>query len=211
MNGTICEENINMKKLKVKTIVFISIIGVFGFFIFFQTKLIETSANKTSETALMQDKLVELSEWTTLKYEYSNVIVSRTDKSVSVLGITDINYAEAIKLIEYSGYLKAGTNFSKLEISYDEVSKQLLVRVPKSQILDNVVDTDKTKVEDVKGDIFSDYPTQIVFDEINSNKKNLEEEKVSQGFLEEADKRIKVLLTSFLDSNGFNDVVIEFF
>ena len=200
-----------MKKLKVKTIVFILIIGVVGFFVFFQTKLIETFTNKSSETALMQDKLVELSEWTTLKYEYSNVIVSRTDKSVSVLGITDINYAEAIKLIEYSGYLKAGTNFSKLEISYDEVSEQLLVRVPKSQILDNVVETDKTKVEDVKGDIFSDYPTQIVFDEINTNKKDLEEEKISQGFLGEADKRIKVLLTSFLNSNGFNDVIIEFF
>jgi len=121
---------------------------------------------------------VELSEWTTLKYEYSNVIISRTDKSVSVLGITDINYAEAIKLIEYSGYLKAGTNFSELEISYDEVSEQLLVRIPKSQILDNVVETDKTKVEDVKGDIFSDYPTQIVFDEININKKNLEERRL---------------------------------
>lgn len=167
-----------MKKPKVKTIVFILIIGVFSFFIFFQTKLIKTSTNKTSETALMQDKLVELSEWTTLKYEYSNVIISRTDKSVSVLGITDINYAEAIKLIEYSGYLKAGTNFSELEISYDEVSEQLLVRIPKSQILDNVVETDKTKVEDVKGDIFSDYPTQIVFDEININKKNLEERRL---------------------------------
>ena len=211
MNGTVCEENINMKKLKVKTIVFISIIGVFGFFIFFQTKLIETSANKTSETALMQDKLVELSEWTTLKYEYSNVIVSRTDKSVSVLGITDINYAEAIKLIEYSGYLKAGTNFSKLEISYDEVSKRLLVKVPKSYILDNVVETEKTKVEDVKGNIFSDYPTQTIIDEINAHKKQLEEEKISNGFLEEADKRAELLLISHYSSNGYDEVIIEFY
>lgn len=200
-----------MKKLKVRTIVFIIIVGVIGFFIFFQTKLIETSTNKISETSLIQEKLVELSEWTTLKYEYSNVVISRTDKSVSLLGMTDINYAEAIKLIEYSGYLKAGTDFSKLETSYNERSEQLLVRVPKSQILDNVVETDKTKVEDVKGNIFSDYPTQTVFDEINSNKKQLEEEKISQGFLEEADKRVQELLTSFLNSSGFSDVVIEFF
>lgn len=187
------------------------IAGVIVFFMYFQVKSIESSTNKSSETSLIQDKLLELSEWTTLKYEYSNVIISRTDKSLSLLGMTDINYAESIKLIEYSGYLKAGTDFSKLTISYDEVSKQLLVKVPKAQILDNVVETDNTKVEDIKGSILSDYPTQIVFDEINMDKKQLEEEKVSQGFLEEADKRAQELLTSFLNLNGFNEVIIEFY
>lgn len=190
---------------------YLLVIGIAGFFLLSKTAIMENRMNKTSETALVQEKLVELSEWTTLKYEYSNVIISRTEKSISLLGISDINYAEAIKLIEYSGYLKAGTDLSKLELSHDEVSEQLLVRVPKSQILDNVVETDKTKVEDIKGNIFSDYPTQIIFDEININKKQLEEEKISQGFLEEADKRIQLLLTSFLNSNGFNDVIIEFY
>lgn len=200
-----------MRKPKVRTIVFMLIAGVIVFFMYFQIKSIESSTNKSSETSLIQDKLLELSEWTTLKYEYSNVIISRTDKSLSLLGMTDINYAESIKLIEYSGYLKAGTDFSKLTISYDEVSKQLLVKVPKAQILDNVVETDNTKVEDIKGSILSDYPTQIVFDEINMDKKQLEEEKVSQGFLEEADKRAQELLTSFLNLNGFNEVIIEFY
>lgn len=200
-----------MRKPKVRTIVFMLIAGVIVFFMYFQVKSIESSTNKSSETSLIQDKLLELSEWTTLKYEYSNVIISRTDKSLSLLGMTDINYAESIKLIEYSGYLKAGTDFSKLTISYDEVSKQLLVKVPKAQILDNVVETDNTKVEDIKGSILSDYPTQIVFDEINMDKKQLEEEKVSQGFLEEADKRAQELLTSFLNLNGFNEVIIEFY
>jgi len=190
---------------------YLLVIGIAGFFLLSKTAIMENRINKTSETALVQEKLVELSEWTTLKYEYSNVIISRTEKSISLLGISDINYAEAIKLIEYSGYLKAGTDLSKLELSHDKVSEQLLVRVPKSQILDNVVETDKTKVEDIKGNIFSDYPTQIIFDEININKKQLEEEKISQGFLEEADKRIQLLLTSFLNSNGFNDVIIEFY
>ena len=200
-----------MKKFNVRSILLLLIIGVVGLFIYFQPNLIETSTNNSSETFLIEDRLVELSEWTTLKYEYGNVIVSRSDKSISLLGITDINYAEAIKLISYSGYLKAGTDLSKLETSYDEVSEQLVVRVPKSQILYNVVETDKTTVEDVKGNIFSDYPTQTVFDEINNNKKELEEEKINQGLLEEADTKIQELLTSFLNSNGYSNVIIEFF
>lgn len=172
--------------------------------------LFQSRTNITSEASLIQDRLVELSEWTTLRYDYSNVIVSRTERTLS-LGITDINYGEAIRLIEYSGYLKAGTDLSKVEISYDQEADRMMVRVPRSKLLDNVVDTDSARVEDVKGNIFSDYPTQIIFDEINAEKQKLEEEKISQGFLEEADIRIHQLLISFLETNGYQDVVVEFY
>lgn len=202
-----------MKKVKwILLMVLTALIVVsFGVYAIKENGLFQTSITKTSSTSLLQDNLVELSEWATLKYEYSNVIISRTEKNLSILGISDINYAETIKLIEYSGYLKAGTDLSKNQITYDDLSKKLLVRVSKSQILDNVVETDKTTVEDVKGNIFSDYPTQTVFDEINTHKKQLEEEKISQGFLEEADQRVRQLLMSFLKAQGYDNIEIEFF
>ena len=202
-----------MKKLKKMIVPILSIWFVLtvGFLILNKTEIIGIQTNKSSETALTQEKLVELSELATLKYEYSNVIISRTDRTIPVPGFPDFNFAEAIKLIEYSGYLKAGTDFSKVKPSYDKVSKRLLVKVPKSYILDNVVETEKTKVEDVKGNIFSDYPTQTIIDEINAHKKQLEEEKINNGFLEEADKRAELLLISHYSSNGYDDVIIEFY
>jgi hypothetical protein len=201
-----------MKKIiRTMILVFLVLALVFvGALFIGNNALFKSKTEITSETALIQDKLVELSEWTTLRYDYSNVIVSRTERTLS-LGVTDINYGEAIRLIEYSGYLKAGTDLSKLQISYNEEAEEMLVRLPKSKILDNVVDTDTTKVEDVKGNIFSDYPTQIIFDEINAEKKQLEDEKISQGFLDESDVRIHSLLTSFLATNGYDNVVIEFY
>lgn len=200
-----------MKKLIVRTLAFILIIGVIALSLAVIFKPFGITTSKSSETALVQDKLVEMSELTTLKYEYSNVIISRTNKNISVPLVTDIKFAEAIRLIQYSGYLKAGSDLSKLEVSSDEGSEQLLVRVPKSQILDNVAETENTKVEDVKGNIFSDYPTQTVFDEINKEKKQFEEEKIEQGFLDEADKRTDEVLTSILSSMGHNDIIIEFY
>jgi len=201
-----------MKKLKwiLITVLIVLIVG-FSVYAIKNNGLFSTSTTKKSNTALLQDNIVELSELATLKYEYSNVIISRTEKNLSILGISDINYAETIKLIEYAGYLKAGTDLSKIQINYDDSSNKLFVRVSKSQILDNVVETEKTKVEDVKGNLFSDYPTQIVFDEINAHKRQLEEEKTSQGFLEEADQRVHQLLMSFLKAKGYDNIVIEFF
>lgn len=201
-----------MKKLMKRSIsVLVLIAIVVGVvFVLSNSDLIQIRTNREAETSLVQDRLVELSEWTTLRYDYSNVIVSRTDKTLSVLG-NEINYAETIKLIAYSGYLKAGTDMSKVTIAYDKSTNKVLATVPKSKILDNVVDTNKTTVEDIKGNIFSEYPSQIIFDEINANKKQLEKEKIEQGFLKEADSRISQLLTSFLIANGFEDVVIEFY
>ncbi|MFP3344656.1 DUF4230 domain-containing protein, partial [Halomonas sp. SIMBA_159] len=59
-----------------------------------------------------------------------------------------------------SGYLKAGSDLSQMEMDYDDESEQMSVKIPKAQILDNVVETEKTTVEDVKGNTFSDYPSQ---------------------------------------------------
>ena len=201
-----------MKKLKsIFLIILVILLIILGISIVNKVNIAQDKINKTSEIALLKDNLVGLSEWTTLKYEYSNVIISRTEKNLSLMGLTDINYAEAIKLIQYSGYLKAGTDLSRLEITYDDSSNQLLIKVAKSKVLDNVVETEKTRVEDIKGNIFSDYPTQTVFDEINAHKKQLEEKKISDGLLEEADNRIKLLLSSFLEAKGYQDVMIEFY
>jgi hypothetical protein len=193
------------------TFLVVALILIVAFFGFGIDKMLNFSENKTSQTTLVAEKLVELSEWTTLRYEYSNVIVSRLEQSISVFGITDFNYAETIKLIEYSGYLKAGTDMSKVEITIDDEANKIFVKVPKSQILDNVIETENTRVQDLIGTVLSDYPTQIVFDEINENKKELENEKIKDGFLDEADKRIKELLTSFLMSSGFEEIEIEFY
>lgn len=203
-----------MKNQLVKAVFWLASVIIAGIFIprlIDANSLFEISANKSSETALLREQLVEMSELTTLKYEYSNVIISRTDKSFSFFDLPDFKYAEAIRLIEYSGYLKAGTDLAKMELDIDEESNKVLLRLPKSQILDNVVETEETTVEDVKGTIFSDYPSQTIIDEINAHKEQLEEEKISQGLLEEADANAQSFMTSVLNSHGYDEVVIEFY
>ncbi|WP_214689033.1 DUF4230 domain-containing protein [Exiguobacterium sp. s163] len=168
------------------------------------------STNQQTDVSLVKDRLVELTELTTLKYEYSNVIVSRNTTSVSLIGLKDVKLAEAIKLIEYSGYLKAGTDLSSMEVSYNDTTEKLTVTVPHSTILDNVANTDDAVVTDVKGTLFSDYPSQLIFDEINKEKAKMEKTKIDQGLLTEADERIEAFLTEFLKNSGYETVAIEF-
>lgn len=195
-------------KLIINLLVIAALIGV-GIFIF-NGGLARDKINREVQISLVQDNLIELAELATLRYDYKNVIISTSSKTLSLLGLTDIKYAEATQLIEYTGYLKAGTDFTEIEISYDEATDSLTVNVPHARILDNVVQTEAVVVQDVKKNIFVRHETKIVFDEINENKAKLERDKVAQGFLDEADKRTASLLRSFLHQAGFDDVVVEF-
>ena len=199
------------KGVKGKFTVIAVIVGIAVIIMFAKPYLFPASTKQSVDTSLVQERLVELSEWATLRYDYRNVIVSRTERSLSLPVVNDVNFSETIKLIDYTGYLKAGTDLAKVEILYNEASHQCKVRVPKARILDNVVETENVKVEDIKGSILSNYPTQTIMNEINASKKTLQEEKISQGFLEEADTRTKSLLISYLKSFGHDDVVVEFY
>ena len=197
-----------MKKLLVGVIISMLLIVIAGLVVFIQFKPFGVTSSQSSNTSLIQERVVEVSELATLKYEYSEAMVNRDDKKILM---TDIRFAETIKLVEYTGYLKAGSDLSKVEVAYDEVDKQVTVRVPKAKVLDNVVELENMKIEDVKGNIFSDPPTQKIIEDINTEKKNFEEEKIEQGFLTEADKRTEEVLKSFLKFDEENEIVIEFY
>lgn len=199
-----------MKKLVVILFI-VLIIGAAAGYAFSQTSLFGVTTNSSSDSSLVQDQIVKIAELASLEYEYSNVIVSETDKNISLPGVSDIKFAEAIRLIEYDGYIKAGSKASEIETSYDESTKQLVVRVPKAEILENVADTENMEIRDIKDELFSDYPSQKIVEDINLEKEKLEKEKIEQGFLEEADKNTEEILTALLETPAYNEVIIEFY
>ena len=196
-----------MKKTIITLIIGI-LVGLVGLFVINSSDWLNISANHESKSELVREQLSEIQELTTLKYEYSNVIISRTDKSLSVLG-SDFSFAEAIKLISYSGYLKAGTDLSKLDVKVDS-DERVVVTLDQSIITDNVVEVDKTRVEDITGELFSDYPSQLIFDEINKEREKIEIDKIEAGILEEADQQAKEMITNLLRASGYQTVEVKF-
>lgn len=197
-----------MKKLLVGVIILMVLVVTASLAGFIQFKPLGITSSQSTHTSLIQERVVELSELATLKYEYSKAMVNRDDKKIL---LTDIRFAETIKLVEYTGYLKAGSDLSRVEVEYNKEGKEVKVRVPKAKVLDNVVNLKDMKIEDVKGNIFSEPPTQQIIDDIYDESKKFEEEKITQGFLTEADKRTEEFLKTFLNNDKENEVIVEFY
>ncbi|ANU15683.1 hypothetical protein BBI11_00625 [Planococcus maritimus] len=199
-----------MKKFAAGVLVALILIAG-ALFAFAQMDLFKVTNNSSSDASLVKDQIVKIAELASLEYEYSNVIISETDKNISLPGMSDIKFAEAIRLIKYDGYIKAGSKASEIETSYNENTKELVVRVPKAVILENVADIENMEIRDVKDDLFSDYPSQKFVEDINAESEKREKEKIEQGFLEEADKNTEEILTALLKTPAYEEVIIEFY
>lgn len=198
-----------MKLVKQYVIILIvlTITAAGGFFLGSENNLLKSNLVKTHDSTVILNKLSEVSELTTYKYEYTNVIISKTQNQKFGFNIP---FNEAIKLIKYQGYIKAGTDFSKTKIAIDNNSKRITIKVPKSVIHENAVLVEKTVVEDLKGEVFSDYPPQLILEEISKDKHEIESRAIEEGLLEKSDTRVRLLCESLLMNFGFDEVVIEF-
>jgi hypothetical protein len=162
---------------------------------------------QASNSTVILKELNEISELTVYRYDYTNVIISKTKGQI--MGY-DLPLSESVKLIKYQGYIKSGTDFSKLQINIDDKTRNVVVKAAKSVIQENAIRTEKTTVEDIKGEILSDYPSQLIIEEINQDKKALEEQIIKDGFLAQSDQRLAALLEAVIKKNGYEAVEIEF-
>ncbi len=161
---------------------------------------------RESDATIIFKELNEVAELAVYRYEYANVIISKT--KTEMMGI-ELPLSENVKLIKYQGYIKSGTDFSKLQIEIDDQTRLVKIKAERTVVLDNVVRTEKTVVEDIKGQIFSDYPSQLIIEEINKDKKSMEDQIIANGFLEESDYRLKVLLETVIRQSGYDQVIVQ--
>ena len=82
---------------------------------------------KTEITSSIQDTFA-IDELSTLKYYYNAVVHKTNEKGKDLYHVS------------YQGYVTAGIEFEKPEISVDENSKLITITIPEAKIIDRVVD-----------------------------------------------------------------------
>jgi hypothetical protein len=158
---------------------------------------------------VIESKLVDISELTTNKYEYSNVIVIKGNKEK--FGI-DIPLSKSLQIVRYQGSIKAGIDIKDVKIekvATENGENKFVVTIPQAKIIDNIVDTNKTTVEDVQEGILAGSMTQEIINAINESKGSVEKKIIAEGFLEKSNQRIEKLIKSFIGELDVDDVIYK--
>ena len=142
----------------------------------------------------------------TVKYNYSNIVEIKKDKSINNIKIP---FTEKSFIIKYNGVINGGVKPEDIEI-VNNTGDEILIEIKKCQILDHYIDDENIYIYDVKSSIFNKLDIQEVLDDISNCKKEYEEKIISEGFMEEIQENTKVSIENILKGIGYNVVNINF-
>ena len=181
---------------------FFIILASGALFIFKEFKIESTY----KDTTKIMDTLSQVLDISTVKYNYSNIVTIKKDKSINDIKIP---FTEKSFIIKYNGVVNGGVKPEDIEI-ISNVENKIAIDIEKCQILDHYIDNENIYVYDVKKSIFNELNVQEVLDDINSCKKEYEEKLISEGFMEEVQNNTKSSIENVLNSLGYEEVIINF-
>lgn len=150
--------------------------------------------------------LSQVLDISTVKYNYSNIVEIKKDKSISNIKIP---FTEKTFIIKYNGIINGGVKPEDIEV-VSNTGDEILIEINKCQILDHYIDDENIYVYDIKNSIFNKLDIQEALDEISNCKKEYEEKIISEGFMEEIQENTKVSIENILKGIGYKEVVINF-
>ena len=188
---------------KVPVLLFFFIILASGaLFIFNELKKESTYKDSTK----IMDTLSQVLDISTVRYNYSNIVEIKKDKSINNIKIP---FTEKTFIIKYNGVINGGVKPEEIEI-INNTKDEIDIEIKKCQILDHYIDDENIYVYDIKNSIFNKLDTQEVLDYISSIKKDYENKVINEGFLDEVKENTKVGLENILKEIGYSRVSISF-
>ena len=149
--------------------------------------------NTSSRTT--QFGLRNIGELATQSGYYTNVQV--IDKWQELWGM-QVPFTQSKYVFSYDGVIRAGLDFSAIDVQVDEAAGEIRVTLPEIQILSNEIDPNSLEIYDERNNIF----TPLNLDAMNNSLLDLREESqqtaVGNGLLEQAAENAKLLITGFL-------------
>ena len=169
--------------------------------------LVQTRKNKV-ESRTVAFGLKDMGELVTQVGYFTNVQSNKNNRHL--FGI-DIPFTTSKYIYSYDGTVKAGLDFSKLEVTVDDANKIVTVKLPEVSIFDVNIDNESLKIYDESQSIFTPLHITDVNDAQIELKEEVRQTAIDNGILEEATKNAKTLISGFLSGTlDLKDYAIEF-
>lgn len=174
-----------------------------GVIIFILNKNEIEQESQYDATAIM-NRIENLSELALVKYNYTGVIGFN-----EYLKLLDMNvpFTKKYFLLKYSGYVKAGLELDKVQISVDKDYIEL--RLPEAKIFDTVIDEKSIHVYNQSGNVFNPLKVEDFKNALIAEKKKIQASAIKEGILSNATDRAHLVLSLLLVDMNFQRIEIK--
>ena len=192
-------------KLKNKFISLIILLMLMSSIVMIYSIIDSINKDNVISSTVISERLSKISELSTAKYSYSNVLSLKDSKKFKDFSIP---FTEKSFLVKYSGYIKAGVDLNDLDIVVNE--KTVALTLNKAKIIDHAINNEDLFIYDEKSSMFNKLSMQDMIYEISNEKGKIESDLLKSGFLDEANSNTKLLLQGILSDMGFKNITIIF-
>lgn len=160
--------------------------------------------NLEKKCEYVEEKLTTISELSTVKYNYSNIISIKNSLKYKDFIIP---FTQKSFVIKYNGFINAGVDLSKAKVSVEK--NNLIVNLPPSTILNHTVNEEEIFVFDESSSAFNKLNMKDMLKEIISEKEKTESNLIKEGFLEKVDTDTIKFLENFFKELGYTNIYIK--
>lgn len=194
----------NIKKIKISLILLPLII--LGIVLYFSIYKYKNNQNIYKDTTKVINTINQVLDINTVKYNYSNVITVKKDKSINEIKIP---FTEKSFVVKYDGIINAGVRPENIKVLKND-GKDISIEVKKCEILDHYIDDENFYIYDIKNSIFNKLNVQEVIDDVNKYKKDYEKKLIQEGFMDEVKNNTKSSIENILKNIGYKNIEILF-
>ena len=116
-------------KMKVIFILVLLVVGAVAAYFIYDVAFVNKGHEVTTISTSTLEDIIQIEELSTVDYTYNSIA------TVYVDGSDKVKY-----YVAYDGIVKAGINFSKVQIALDEETKKITVTIPEVEIQDVIVE-----------------------------------------------------------------------
>lgn len=193
------------KRKKNSKLMILSVLFTLGIVVFFiYNNFFEKKEELKSDIKVL-NTISEVLDLNVMKYNYSNIIDIKKDKSINDIKIP---FTEKSFIIKYEGVVNAGINIDDVKILTND-SENIKIRIDKCKILEHYIKDESIYVYNIKESIFNKVEIQEVLEDITKHKNEYEEKLIEEGFIEEVKGIVKEKLHIILENMGYKNIELE--
>ena len=203
-------------KSVIKLLILVALLAVSGSWYYFEVYSKQMSPINNNSSGIIQEETLvngetiksgirELGELNTAEYYFSRTESVQNTKQLDLNSI-GINFKTNIPLTtnsftySYDGEIKAGIDFSKVNVEVDDANKTITVSLPACAITNSVIDPDSYKLYSVNNNILNPISPDDFALSLSDLIHDEEDRAIEKGLLDRADKNAKELVEKFIKS-----------
>ena len=156
------------------------------------------------DIAVINAEIRDIGELATIEYLYTDA--GKFEDPAELFG-KEIPFSFTTKsfIAKWDGSIKAGVDISRVTAEVNETEKEIVVHIPKAEILSHVVDDESIETLDEKDGLFNKLKIEDIRAFDANSKDAMERRAIENGLLEKALENAKAIIYKLID----NDIVKE--